>query len=379
MIDFLYLIIILGSLQGLIIGTLFLSSRRSAYPERLLAFIIWATALPGFHLYLHYRHFFVLEGTSAVIHAVIPWILVTAIGPLILFYTRAVTNPDFRIGRKEAAWFLPVLIDLFPKIVELLQLSGIPGMTGTEVANFADLYNKYADIPRWIVMALCILIADRELRRFRTMNAASAEQQPHSLRWLSQFIGAFRYFLLLWLVFLIPYVLPVSDRLLDAVGWFPVYIPMSVLIYWLGIRGYLAARHSEAAQVPQFKRKTAIEENEMIRIIQQLTRLMNEKKLYLDPELDLAAVSTLSQIPSRSISWSLNQHLGKTFNQYLNEFRVEEFKQRASSLQDLSIAGLASVCGFPSLATFQRVFKQVTGQTPTGYLRETGAARLFKS
>jgi AraC-like DNA-binding protein len=268
---------------------------------------------------------------------------------------------------KHGIWFLPVIIDLFPKLVELMQLGSVLHAGNAAIADFIDLYNKYADLPRWIILAVSILAAGRQLRA--SSSGIIPQQQTASLRWLSQFINVFRYFLLLWLLFLVPYLLPVSNRLLETVGWFPVYIPMAAMIYWLGIRGYLFSRQAVHMDPAGNKRKTTIEEGEMVRIIDQLTELMRGQKLYLDPALDLGAVAKLSNIPSRSISHSLNQHLGKTFNQYLNEFRVDEFKQRSASLQDLSIAGLASVCGFPSLPTFQRVFKQVTGLTPTEYLR----------
>ncbi|MCG2613452.1 helix-turn-helix domain-containing protein [Terrimonas sp. NA20] len=369
MTEFLYLLIVLGSLQGVITALLLSIRGRSTYADRLLALIILVTALPGFHLYLHYKAFFELSGSTAIIHAVIPWILVTALGPLILFYVKAVLDPHFRVRRKEALWFLPVIIDLFPKMLELGTFTSLLSATTAELAEFSDLYNKYADIPRWIVLAISISVARKQLRDHRSSENILSQKQTGSFNWLSQFINVFRIFLLLWLVFLVPYVLPFSERLLQTVGWFPVYLPMAAMIYWLGIRGYLSTRPVALEEDGKNKRKTAMEETEMTRIVNELTILLRDQKLFLDPALDLAALSAVSNIPARSISSSLNQHLGKTFNQFLNEFRVEEFKQRSASLHDLSIAGLASECGFPSLPTFQRVFKQVTGQTPSEYLR----------
>lgn len=373
MVDFLYLLIVLGSMQGIIISCLLLASRKSTYAERLLALIILITALPGFHLYLHYKDVFSADGIRAIIHAAVPWILITALGPLILFYVKAVTDPHFRIGWKQAIWFLPVIIDLFPKAVELGHLASFFAATDAEIAHFSDLYNKYADIPRWMIMVASIYIAGKWLRDYQKSEKDLVQKRTDAISWLFQFLKIFRYFLVLWLAFLIPYVLPVSDLLLQTVGWFPVYIPLAIMIYWLGIRGYLSGRNADSRETSPNERKTAIKETEMTAIIDQLTRLMLEKKLYLDHELDLAGLSAASDIPTRSISFSLNQQLGKTFNQYLNEFRVEEFKQRSASLKDLSIAGLAAICGFSSLATFQRVFKQTTGKTPSEYLRQTAS------
>jgi len=65
----------------------------------------------------------------------------------------------------------------------------------------------------------------------------------------------------------------------------------------------------------------------------------------------------------------LNQHIGKSFNDFVNEYRVDEAKKRLSdaSYNNFTIAAIAFDCGFNSLATFQRVFKQVTGITPSKY------------
>ena len=62
----------------------------------------------------------------------------------------------------------------------------------------------------------------------------------------------------------------------------------------------------------------------------------------------------------------LNQHLGKSFNEYINTFRIEEFKHRllAENSENFTITGIALECGFNSQATFQRTFKAQTNQTP---------------
>ncbi|MBL7756902.1 MAG: hypothetical protein JNL59_05905, partial [Chitinophagaceae bacterium] len=53
--DFLYTLILLGSIQGVIICGLLLFSRGRLLSNRLLAAIIGLMTLPGFHLYLHYK------------------------------------------------------------------------------------------------------------------------------------------------------------------------------------------------------------------------------------------------------------------------------------------------------------------------------------
>ncbi|RYY54894.1 MAG: AraC family transcriptional regulator [Chitinophagaceae bacterium] len=380
MTEFLYLLVILGSLQGIIMGSLLYTQRNASLPARILAMIIWVTALPGIHLFLHYKNVFEVSGITAVLHASIPWVSVMALGPLLLFYVRSVTNPSFRVNGKQLVWLIPAMIDIFPKLVELAYLgSVIPSslhVTGTDTVNFANLYNRYADLPRWLMLAVCIFQAAHELKIYREQVVMAMQQQAKLFRWLRQFIRVFRYFMLLWLLFLIPYLTPAYSRMLQTVGWFPVYLPMAVLIYWLGIRGYQSgrpAKHSDEQEQPAPPTRTAVDDEGKLQLIKLLDSCMRERKLYLDPTLDLAAFSLAAGNPSRMISAALNQHLGKTFNQYVNEYRVEEFIRGSVLLRDLSIAGLAAKCGFTSLPTFQRVFKQVTGLSPTEYLRRNAS------
>ncbi|MEL6124703.1 MAG: helix-turn-helix domain-containing protein, partial [Bacteroidota bacterium] len=61
-----------------------------------------------------------------------------------------------------------------------------------------------------------------------------------------------------------------------------------------------------------------------------------------------------------------------TFHDYVNELRVIEVQNRLKTV-DLSmytITGVALECGFNSKATFNRLFKEHTGITPTSFLNQ---------
>lgn len=62
----------------------------------------------------------------------------------------------------------------------------------------------------------------------------------------------------------------------------------------------------------------------------------------------------------------------KSFYDYVNEYRVDEFK-RLVEVVDTSrytLSALAEQCGFSSRASFFRHFKSITGCTPAEYLRD---------
>ena len=135
MTEFLFTLVLLGSLQGLIMGSILFFPPNTGYPNRVIAVLIWLIALPGLHLYLHHQDLF-SGGFMDLVHACIPWVPVMALGPLIWIYVRSVLDTHFR-PVFNASLLMPLLIDVFPKLVELLFFTGL--VPGFFIANRSAL------------------------------------------------------------------------------------------------------------------------------------------------------------------------------------------------------------------------------------------------
>jgi len=107
--------------------------------------------------------------------------------------------------------------------------------------------------------------------------------------------------------------------------------------------------------------------------IQQLLKHMEEKKPYLQPEITIKLLSEELNVSSEYLSETINNTLNKNFFDFINFYRVEEFKSQCKNEKNkhLNIIGLASECGFNSKATFNRVFKKATGLTPSEYMEKS--------
>ena len=70
------------------------------------------------------------------------------------------------------------------------------------------------------------------------------------------------------------------------------------------------------------------------------------------------------------LSEAINSGVGKNFNDFVNSYRVKEVEQmlQDGKQEQLSLLGIALECGFNSKATFNRVFKKMTGQSPSQYV-----------
>jgi AraC-like DNA-binding protein len=101
----------------------------------------------------------------------------------------------------------------------------------------------------------------------------------------------------------------------------------------------------------------------------RLLEMMERDKSFLDPEITLPKLAQASGISVAHLSRIINELLGRNFYEFINMYRVEEAKRRLSSpgAGGEKLIAVALECGFNSLATFNRVFKETTGRTPSAY------------
>ncbi|GGA97299.1 ABC transporter permease [Mucilaginibacter rubeus] len=96
---------------------------------------------------------------------------------------------------------------------------------------------------------------------------------------------------------------------------------------------------------------------------------VKEKGYYRDAELSLSSLAEKLGLHTHELSRIINTVFKKSFNDFINEYRVREvaLKMQDSSYDHITLLGLAYESGFNSQSSFHRVFKQFTGKTPLEY------------
>lgn len=367
------IIVLLGAVQGFISGFALLFGKSKTHSNNLLACLTLLIALACLNIFLLETGIQSSSTTWMIVSAIVPLIIIMPIGPLVYYYTLALTQPNFRITKNQHKHFYPIIFDLVPSLAAIIYLLGvlfgfINASSQSRWGNFIDAYNMYVDIPRWISVSLYIALAWQNLRAGNFRNISSG-----TLIWIRQFIIVFTLFQVIWLLHLIPYLIPgVSDHLLDSVSWYPVYIPLAILVYWLGINGYLKRSGESKSPLKPIEKET------VLYVMNALTKAMEQDKLFLNPVLSLKTLAEHTVLTPKIISAVLNQYAGKGFNEFVNEYRIEEVKKLLLNPSKLTITGIAFECGFNSQATFQRTFKQFTGLSPKEF-QQQGTANLEKS
>ncbi len=118
-------------------------------------------------------------------------------------------------------------------------------------------------------------------------------------------------------------------------------------------------------------KNTKLDEDRAKAIIVKLADCMEREKPYLNPDLKLHDLATAIGCSPSVLSQIFNIHLKERYYDYINRYRVEEFKRIAKTgdYMKYTMISLAEQCGFGSQASFFRFFKKATGTTPLEYIQ----------
>ena len=98
--------------------------------------------------------------------------------------------------------------------------------------------------------------------------------------------------------------------------------------------------------------------------------------IYLN-KMSLNEIPKLVNMSPVSFNRFIKKRTGKTFSEYVNDTRID-YAARWLIEKDLSIAGIAYMCGFYNIANFNRVFKKCKNCTPSQYHEEfSGIKRVL--
>jgi PAS domain S-box-containing protein len=91
---------------------------------------------------------------------------------------------------------------------------------------------------------------------------------------------------------------------------------------------------------------------------------------YTNPYLQVSDVADATHLQSRCVGRVLRIFEEKSFNEYLNEYRIKQVLQmlKYNNKNNYTLAHISKVCGFNSKSVFNTAFKNYTGVTPSVYV-----------
>ena len=100
---------------------------------------------------------------------------------------------------------------------------------------------------------------------------------------------------------------------------------------------------------------------------QSYAQSLQQEKWYLDSKLSLPQMAAKLATNDNYLSKAINTGLGKNFNRLINEVRTEHAKSLMRENQKTALLNIAYDSGFSSKASFNRAFREITGQTPSQF------------
>lgn len=112
-----------------------------------------------------------------------------------------------------------------------------------------------------------------------------------------------------------------------------------------------------------------LEDVESQRCFDRVEAYMISNKPYLDPDLTLPKLAEELDVLPHHLSQVINEIHGNNFFDFINQYRVEEVKRKIQDedFKRFSLLGIALESGFNSKSAFNRVFKNLTGTTPSEF------------
>ena len=122
--------------------------------------------------------------------------------------------------------------------------------------------------------------------------------------------------------------------------------------------------------IPEKYGSKKIDKEEADVLLGQLNSLMKEQELYKNSDIKLQNVAKQIHISTHKLSQLLNDNLGKSFNAYVNDYRIEEAKRLLRAKQNLTLEAIGFEAGFSSKSNFYATFKKQVEQTPAEFQKQ---------
>jgi ligand-binding sensor domain-containing protein/AraC-like DNA-binding protein len=152
--------------------------------------------------------------------------------------------------------------------------------------------------------------------------------------------------------------------------WGAAGVVILIAWWWYWKRPHARQGTKEKQKQDNAAKKRPVKDNPALQ--QMLLQLMEEKKPFLDPGIKISHVATALKCTPLDVSRVLNTTKRQGFADFVNGYRVNEFKRKVAlkEHEKFTLVALSGQCGFNSRSSFFRIFKHHTGMTPVEYLKQ---------
>ena len=307
-------------------------------------------------------------------------------GPLLLLYAKWMTSEKPQFDTRYLWHFSPFMIFLIASLVFIDE----PVMHGTSgflvidrFVSFRIIYAVTFFISITAYSVATFVVINRHQKRLKELVSYSSGKI--TLQWLLGLSITF------YSGYVIMFIFGGIDILTGFMPFDPYelsFISLTLLTFLFGVFGfnqpgifeevvrYKKQDESEEKEADSKKyQRSGLRQEDVADYVNKIRKYMVIEKPYLDRELTIYNLSEQLKISRHILSEVINEHMGMNFYNLVNEYRINEVKQRMKKedMKHLTILAIAYDSGFNSKSSFNTIFKEKTGQTPSQYLEELNA------
>jgi AraC-like DNA-binding protein len=315
----------------------------------------WSSGLDKYYVFLH----------------VFPFVLIYSLGPSLYLYVTSLLYPERKLSRKTILAHYSIVGFQFAFrsveiIYHLLWINNIfrGAITNDQVEQIYWMYSEPLSVMVFIGYLMATIYEFRKVKASGNIKAVSKENKELIFKWVRALLICMVVLGVAWPLTVIALHFSINP---DN-AYYPIELCLVLFIYWIAFAGYHKTKQIYIKD-PKIK-GGVLTATEAESFFSQLKHAMENEKLYLDPELNLNKVASLTGMNPKIISTILNQYQQTNFNDFINHYRVRDVKEKLieQANQHLTISAIAMESGFNSQATFQRAFKNSMGMTPKEYM-----------
>lgn len=294
-----------------------------------------------------------------------PFSIAYSYGVCVWFYTLNLTDSERKFRAKDLLFFFPTFIYLAIRFFLFAQTLEWKDQFDE---NYGKIWNAFVFVTEFIWNIAFLYFSIKHYKKYRNwLDENYSDTEKIKFDWLRNFLYIFTAVLILGAFF------DFTNSFLFKLSYIQFFyfeLVLAFVTYYLAVAGYLRSQTievnftEEKSEEIETPRKTLLAENELEKLKNKINDLMETDKVYLAPDLTLSDLSRKLGVNSTVLSFAINNGFGKNFNDFVNEFRIAEVKEKLKNADDSTLLNIAFDSGFNSKATFNRAFKKFTGVSP---------------
>lgn len=302
-----------------------------------------------------------------------PFSIVYGYSVCIWFYVLTLTNAKREFRRNDWLLFIPSVVYLIFRFALFAQ--NLEFKSRFDAEFYQPLVYPFVAVTEFVWNFALLSFAIRHYRKYRAwLDENYSDTEKIKFDWLRNFLYIFTFLFVLGAVFDFTGNFIFS---LSYIQYFYFELVLAFVTYYLAIAGYLRSQtitvnftETESARIETATaddaKKPLLPENELETLKTKLRALMETEKPFLDSQLTLSVLAKQLGVNTTVLSHTINSGFDKNFNDFVNEYRINEVKNKlkGGAAENENLLGIAFDSGFNSKATFNRAFKKFTGVSP---------------